>query len=91
MIERHAVYATCNLSGESITFRIGRAVDWDTAQNRWLRLFPAPSVRGRVRFHRRWYPVRFLEVRAVDRHERGLGSERHERAIPVPYRQFKRA
>jgi len=90
-IERHAVYATCRVGSESVTFRIGRAVDWDRAQARWARLHPLAVNRGRVRFHRRWYPVSFMEVRGVDRHERGLGSERHHRAIPVPYLAFKRA
>lgn len=104
MPERHAVYATCEIAGEKITFRIGQPTDWRRAQARWERLYPISAtsrnvlgrvtlaiLRGRVRHARRWYRVSFMEVRAVDRHGRGLGSERHERAIPVPYRQFQRA
>jgi hypothetical protein len=86
MASKHAVFATCtDRTGERATFRVGRAVDWDRAQARWSRLYPHRAIQGRVRYARRWYAVDFMEVRAVDRHERGLGSDRHERAIPVPY------
>lgn len=103
---KHAVFATCtDKAGEHATFRVGQAVDWHRAQDRWSRLYPllvtardylgrAAKVsigHGRVRYNRRWYYVDFMEVRAVDRHGRGLGSERHERAIPVPYLAFARA
>lgn len=90
-MNRHAVYATCRIAGETVTFRIGQPTDWARAQARWERLYPKPMILGRIRHARRWYRAAFLEVRATDRHGRGLGSERHERAIPLPYRAFKRA
>jgi hypothetical protein len=91
MKDRHAVFATCQLGSETVTFRIGQPVDWDRAQARWSRLYPAANgIRGRVRHSRRWYRPSFMEVRSVDRHGRGLGSERHETAIPVPYRAIRK-
>lgn len=54
------------------------------------RRWHAQAAGLRVRWGRRWYLVDFLEVRAVDRHGRGLGAERHGRALPVPYRAAQR-
>lgn len=85
-MNRHAVFAT---APNGVTFRIGQPTDWHGAQDRWVRLTNGRS--RRLRHARRWYPlprVRF-EVRATDRHGRGLGAERHERAIPVPYRAVR--
>lgn len=98
----HALYATCetNDGTRTITFRVGQPVrSWDRALARFDRLWAAggiyrgqlnPRVTARVRYHRRWYVVRFMEVRATDRHGRGLGSQRHGQAIPVPYRAAQR-
>lgn len=99
MIEKHAVYANCiDAAGETLTLRIGLPIEWDFAINRWYRLDDRlrgyngkPSRRIRVRYNRRWYTVDSLEVRSVDRHGRGLGSERHELAFPVPYRLVRSA
>ena len=99
--ERHALYATCDTrDGGTITFRVGQPVyGWHGALARFHRLWTdgaidqgqkAPLARARVRWDRRWYRVRFMEVRAVDRNGVGLGSERHSRAIPVPYRSARK-
>lgn len=82
-----ATYVTCDLpEGDTITFRVGVPTDWNTAQDRWLRLDDA-RIAGNlnIRYMRRSYAVRFVEVRSTDKHGRGLGSERHWNAIPVPY------
>lgn len=83
-MEKHAVYAVTGTE----TFRVGLPVDWRAAQARWLRLDDRRRAgkRLRVRWMRRHYRVRFFEVRTVDYHGRGLGSERHGLAFPVPYR-----
>lgn len=90
--EKHAVYATTvDRRGERQTFRVGQPVKWDTAIARWTRLDSARlgGKKPAVRANRRQYRVEFYEVRAVDRHGRGLGSERHGIAHPVPYRTVK--
>lgn len=87
--ELHAVYANCeDYQGRRVTFRVGQPASWDAAQARWRRLdyrrlFKRAPV---VRHARRRYTVQSLEVRAVDPHGRGLGSERHGSALLVPYR-----
>jgi hypothetical protein len=83
---KHAVYANSWEAG--VTFRIGQPVDWDSAIRRWTRL---DDKRGRaqVRNLRRKHRVRSFEVRAVDVHGRGLGSERHASAIVLPYRALR--
>lgn len=86
----HAVYATCQVGGERVTFRVGLPVSWDRAIARWYRLDDRRFKFGRsyrVRHGRRWYSVEFFEVRSTDRHGRGLGEPRHETALPVPYRR----
>lgn len=90
MAERHAVYAN---TSEGVTFRIGRPVSWDAAVARWYRLDDTrrEGIPHRVRHERRWYSVESFEVRAVDRHGVGLGSERHARAIHIPYIALLRA
>lgn len=45
----------------------------------------------RVRYDGRMFNVEHLEVRAVDDHGRGLGSDRHTLAFPVPYRAVRSA
>ena len=99
---RHAVFATAKLQVsdprarggirvEPVCFRIGQPTDLTTAHARHDRVAGTGSTfkRGRVRHARRWYPIAFYEVRSVDRHGRGLGSERHATAIPTPYRAHK--
>lgn len=89
---KHALYATARDSaGEREHFRIGQPTDFLTAQRRWLRLDDRRLLNRRpvVRANRRQYVVEFFEVRAVDRHGRGLGSERHTLAHPVPFRAAK--
>lgn len=83
-----ALYATTEVldNGQRITFRIGLPTSWARAHARWARLYPAANRAARVRFARRWYSIAHYEVRHVDRHGIGLGSERHGRAIPVPAR-----
>jgi hypothetical protein len=87
-MSKHAVYATTT---QGVTFRIGQPTDWRTAQERWLRLYPDPVTTGYIKHMRRKYPVKFYEVRSTDRDGYGLGSERHSRAIPVPYRNHRKA
>lgn len=88
-MNRHALYAT---TADGVTFRIGQPTTWDGAQARWSR-FALNARAIRLRHSRRWYalPLMRLEVRATDKHGRGLGSDRHERAIPVPYRALRLA
>lgn len=98
-MERHAVYATCiDHRGERLTFRVGLPVAWDLAIARWYRLDNwrtgfggARQRRLLVRWARRQYRVLHFEVRSVDRHGRGLGSDRHALAFPVPYRLCRSA
>jgi hypothetical protein len=89
---KHAVYAIHRLpAGGSVGFRIGQPVEWVPALSRWDRL-DTRRINGRrpvVRANRRQYPIDFLEVREVDRHGRGLGSERHTSALQVPYRAVR--
>jgi len=81
----HANYVTCELpEGGTITFRVGQPVAWDTAINRHNRL-DGMGKRVRIRHMRRTYIAKFCEVRATDKHGRGLGSERHEQAVMVPF------
>jgi len=84
MSERHAVYANTDAG----TFRVGQPVDWDTAQARWSRLDDRRIAgrKPRVRHDGKRYIVNSFEVRSVDTFGRGLGSERHTLAFPVPYR-----
>lgn len=94
MIEKSAVYAVTaarDKAGRHVTFRIGLPTDWNTAQSRWDRLDTARRAgrKVRVRWMRRRYRVLWLEVRAVDYHGRGLGSERHRDAFTVPYRAVR--
>lgn len=102
-IQRHAdaVYATVDTNDgtQTLTFRVGQPTTRDRANARWARLWEAgaidngqrkPLATARVRYGRRWYRVRFMEVRAVDRHGRGLGRQDHAAAIPVPYRAVQR-
>jgi hypothetical protein len=88
-MSKHALYATCETpSGLALTFRLGQPVDWRTASDRWSRLDDKRHA-GRsfaIRWMRRRYSVRFFEVRAVDENGRGLGSDRHSLAFPVPFR-----
>lgn len=88
---RHAAYVTAeDFLGDRVTFRAGLPTDWDTAQRRWLRLDDARRRRGLiVRWQGRIYAAHAVEVRAVDRHGRGLGSERHGQAFTVPCRSFR--
>lgn len=90
--ELHAVFAIArDYAGERIAFRVGLPADWHTAQNRWERLANRLAARRRkathpaIRWSRRRYRIDFYEVRAVNRHGQGLGSERHATALPVPY------
>jgi hypothetical protein len=83
--ENHANYVTCDLpEGGTITFRVGQPTDWNTAINRHNRIDEF-GKRFRIRYMRRSYTPRFCEVRATDKHGRGLGSERHAQAVNVPF------
>lgn len=93
---QHAVYAVAHVGrdrrglgrGQTVAFRVGQPVDREAAQKRWTRLDDRRRAGRRpfVRWSRRKYVVAFFEVRAVDYHGRGLGSQRHSDAFPVPYR-----
>lgn len=89
---KNAVYAIIKLDTEDhLAFRVGQPVDETTAYARWDRL-DLRRIAGRrqsIRHNRRWYTPEFFEVRSTDEHGRGLGSERHSRAIPVPYRAIR--
>jgi len=82
---------------DHVTFRIGQPVSLDAAHKRHQRLQDRAVLRKlahRIRHARRWYTTAasdwyWFEVRAVDKHGRGLGSERHATAIPVPYRAIR--
>jgi len=93
----HALFATCQTPEGTITFRVGQPTrDWAGALARWHRLWaagaihPSPLAKARIRYACRWYTVKFMEVRAVDRHGRGLGRPDHLNCIPVPYRAAQR-
>lgn len=96
---RHAVYAiTDNVKyGEHIAFRIGQPVNWNSAVSRYDRLYcrhqgiNCPSRPVKVKHDGRVYRVQTFDVRAVDRHGRGLDSERHATAIVAPYRAVRSA
>lgn len=101
MTSYHALFATAQMpDGETITFRVGQpARSYPTALARWTRLWAAgaidhgqrnPLARARVRYARRWYRVMFMEVRATDKHGRGLGRPDHLHCIPVPFRAAQR-
>jgi hypothetical protein len=92
---KHAVYATTT---QGVTFRVGQPTTWQQAQDRWTRLANRaggfggqPKRRVRVRHDGRLYVAEHFEVRAVDRHGRGLGAERHALAMIAPYRAVKSA
>jgi hypothetical protein len=98
MTDKHAVYANCvSSTGHSLTFRVGLPIDWSSAQERWYRLddlrrgMNGQTARSiRIWWNRHRYTVESFEVRSVDYNGRGLGSERHERAFPVPYRLLRK-
>lgn len=88
--DRHALFAIASVpeGPHALSFRVGQPVDWNTAQARWQRLDDR-RIAGRkqyVRHDGRRYPVAAFEVRAVDKFGRGLGSDRHKLAFPVPFR-----
>lgn len=89
---KHALYATARTpSGFPLTFRVGQPVDWNTAIQRWDRL-DNRRLRGKrqtIRNARKDYTVEHFELRAVDSNGRGLGSDRHTLAFPIPYRQCR--
>lgn len=87
---RHAVFAIADVpeGPHALSFRVGQPVSWDVAQDRFARLY-GRRFAGRaqtVRHDGKRYKVRNYEVRAVDQFGRGLGSDRHKLAFPVPYR-----
>lgn len=98
---KHALYVTCETSqGTTLTFRVGQPVSWDAALDRWQRIadrldgFNGQTARPvTIRHDGRRYSAKraCVEVRAVDRDGRGLGSERHTLAFPVPYRAMRTA
>jgi hypothetical protein len=91
---KHAVFATAPSEQGGKCFRIGNPTTLYAAHDRHRRLDSISyrtGVHQRVRHDGRWYAVKFFEVREVDHLGRGLGSERHERAIPVRYSDVKRA
>lgn len=99
---KHAVFANCRvpgLAGETrATFRVGQPTDLTTAGNRWYRLDNrrtgwegVPKRPVFVQYGLVQWPVHSLEVRAVDSDGTGLGSERHARAIRLPYRAVRSA
>lgn len=94
MTQKSAVYATCrDYLDRQFTVQVGRITDWNTAQSRWLRLDDRRRAgrRQTIIHNRRQYVPEFFEVRAVDEHGVGLGSIRHARALPVPYRAIRLA
>jgi len=86
-----AVYVVAtDRKGERQCFRIGVPTELSNAHDRWDRIDSARRMgKARVRFNRRWYSVDQVEVRAVDRHGRGLGSLRHGLAFTVPCAALK--
>ncbi len=96
--ERHAVYlVTDNAKGDAVAFRVGQPVSWGAAQARNERLFCRANGVGmpkrpvKVKHDGRTYTGRWFEVRTVDAHGRGLGSERHATALVTPYRAVRSA
>lgn len=103
MVNNHALYATAvDSTGERQTFRIGKPADLSTITKRHERVDGRQYQQKRfqtIAANRRLYTVEpfgkarhawtGLEIRAVDRHGRGLGSERHAVAHPVPYRALR--
>ena len=95
----HAVYANTRArNGAELTLRVGLPTDEATAFARWLRLdnrrwgFEGFVKRPlRIAYARRLYTVDSLEMREVDYNGRGIGSERHATALPVPYRAMRSA
>lgn len=87
-MDRHALFA---VTPSGLAFRVGRPVKWDRAVARWYRADDRRRAGRafRVRHDGRSYPVAAFEVRAVDRDGRGLGSERHAFAFPVPFRAMR--
>lgn len=96
-MDKHALYITSRVKGDTVTFRVGQPTTWNNAIDQYTTTLVAQdSARARrrpmpsVRHMRRSYPIMFAEVRATDRHGRGLGSERHATAIPVPFTALSR-
>lgn len=97
--DRHAVYAITGSPDptERVAFRVGQPTDWNTAQARYERLYSRqrglgqPARKVRVRHDGRIYSATTFEVRAVDKHGKGLGSARHATAIIAPYRAVRSA
>lgn len=82
----HALYATCDTPGGKRTFRIGLPASEAVIWQRYERFEAAHYKRRqglRVHFARLSYPVRFLEIRAVDEQGRGLGRPDHFNARGV--------
>jgi hypothetical protein len=95
---KHALFVTSRRGNDTVTFRVGQPTSWDNAQDQHQATLRAQDSAAagrrpipRVRHMRRSYPITFAEVRATDRHGRGIGSERHATAIPVPFTAIKRA
>jgi hypothetical protein len=90
--ERHAVFATVHeRDGTTATFRVGLPQLGQAAWYRWDRLSRdgSPLSRGFILYRGRKLPVKFYEVRAVDRYGRRLDSNRSDQVIPVPYRAHR--
>lgn len=91
-MSKHALFATTqDRRGRRLTFRIGQPVDWTQAIQRWNRLDMKRIARRnfRVQHDGRRLQVAYFEVRAVDQDGRGIGSERHTLAFPVPFRNCR--
>lgn len=95
MNSKHALFAAT----EAGTFRIGLPTTLNNAMDRWQRAddrlngFNGHARRAcNVLGFASSYPVRFFEVRAIDpRTGKGLGSLRHDVAVPVPFRALRTA
>lgn len=83
MNDLHCNYLTARLDAldpaTSITFRVGMPTDWDSAIHFHQVVDGALAKRQtvKVRYGDAYYRVAFSEVRGVDDHGGGLGSERH--------------
>lgn len=90
---KHALFATTkDRTGRSLTFRVGQPVDWGRAIQRYDRLDRKLFIdrrKFRVRHDGRRLPVAYFELRAVNQDGRGLGSDRHTLAFPVPFRNCR--